>query len=892
MKTVWSVMMGMALVSSALAQDAGQCPANPVVYPPFAHAWPVTGEALLQVHNEDSLGGIVRREDGKLILPMAYQDVEVCAERIIAQEGQSGLYGLFDLEGRELMPPRYAFMVCSLEGGLLNVGTAQDLFGVVDADGKVVVEPRYSAIHVFNEGMAGVEKDGRWGFINTEGKEVIAPQFDEVYLFVQGFAVVGKEGKYGLINTRGELVVPMTYGSLEVDESGKWLLARNEDNGLLLNTKGETLFTLKGVVIGYYPEVDLFMVVDADDKTYYVDVSGKEAFPAAGYDSVQGFSEGLAAVRVGEKWGYINAKGEMVITPQFIGDEGFVNDFSDGTALVFVEDKGFLIDHSGKAISKSYAQISETEGGDVVIMDGERVGLLGRDGRELLAPVYTEVVPFFEHKDRFLVKTADGVWQLRNDQGCVLAAQASGDTHAQASAQAGQCPATPRGLPAFANAGVYQAEGFTIETADSQQGMVSPQGKLWFEPRYVDVAALGDGMLLAERTEGGFVLMDTRSDEQVDVPYQAEVRKMQEGLLHVSKNDLNGFLDRTGATVVPLQFTSILPFAEGLAAVQQDGKWGYVNARGELALPMQYDAAYPFDGARAVVQEDGKWQIIDPQGQTVATLPYAHVLYLKEGYAAVFNGDAFAEDEKNAARWGVIDRDGQEILPLRYEEVGFPGYYTAKGEDTPVVREGMIAVKEKGLWGFVDVAGKEIVPPRYTSAYPFVHGLAVVDSGEGKEGLINLRGEEVVPPTYAWVGMEDQQTVADSGFVVLVTADDGYQVWAREKAALIEAVYANALPVGKGLLAVEAGQGTGWTLLNSAGEPLTSATYQQIGTFAQGLAAVQRDGQWGYIDESGKEVLTPQYEAATAFQEDHALVKQDGRWQLIDREGCVLAAQP
>ena len=297
-----------------------------------------------------------------------------------------------------------------------------------------------------------------------------------------------------------------------------------------------------------------------------------------------------------------------------------------------------------------------------------------------------------------------------------------------------------------------------------------------------------------------------------------------------------------------------------------------------------------------MVKKDGQWQIIDQQGQTIATLPYAGVSYLKGGYAAVFNGDPLAEDEAQSARWGVIDCDGREILPPRYEEVGFSGYYFAQGEDTPVASEGMIAVKENGVWGFVNVAGKVIVSPRYAgAAYPFVQGLALVEDGEGMKGLVNQRGEELVPPTFAQIYMEDQQTIPDSGLIVLSDSKiegGGNQVWVREKAKMMASVYTNVLPVGKGLLAVEAKEGHGWTLYSSEGTELTPVSYQWINTFAQGLAAAQRDEKWGYIDETGKEVLAVKYEAVTPFQEDRALVKKDGRWQLIDRAGCVLATQP
>ncbi len=48
------------------------------------------------------------------------------------------------------------------------------------------------------------------------------------------------------------------------------------------------------------------------------------------FEDVRNFSEGLAAVRVDGKWGYIDASGEMVIEPQFV----LASDFSGGIAAV------------------------------------------------------------------------------------------------------------------------------------------------------------------------------------------------------------------------------------------------------------------------------------------------------------------------------------------------------------------------------------------------------------------------------------------------------------------------------------------------------------------------------------------------------------------------------
>jgi hypothetical protein len=64
------------------------------------------------------------------------------------------------------------------------------------------------------------------------------------------------------------------------------------------------------------------------------------------YQRAADFSEGLAAVEVGGKWGYIDKTGRMVIQPQF----GSALRFYGGVARVSVGDKHGLIDATGKFI--------------------------------------------------------------------------------------------------------------------------------------------------------------------------------------------------------------------------------------------------------------------------------------------------------------------------------------------------------------------------------------------------------------------------------------------------------------------------------------------------------------------------------------------------------------
>ncbi|GAK55378.1 hypothetical protein U27_02211 [Candidatus Vecturithrix granuli] len=58
--------------------------------------------------------------------------------------------------------------------------------------------------------------------------------------------------------------------------------------------------------------------------------------------------------------------------------------------------------------------------------------------------------------------------------------------------------------------------------------------------------------------------------------------------------------------------------------------------------------------------------------------------------------------------------------------------------------------------------------------------------------------------------------------------------------------------------------------------------------FAEGLAAVKRDEQWGCINPAGQMVIAPRFESALWFFEGCARVKLDGQWGYVNAQGVVV----
>ena len=88
-----------------------------------------------------------------------------------------------------------------------------------------------------------------------------------------------------------------------------------------------------------------------EGRTGYIDANGKVILQPQ-YCLARSFSEGLAQVKIGKKWGYIDENGEWSVTLQDFDSAG---KFAEGLAVVTINDKhGYnkygYIDKSGKLV--------------------------------------------------------------------------------------------------------------------------------------------------------------------------------------------------------------------------------------------------------------------------------------------------------------------------------------------------------------------------------------------------------------------------------------------------------------------------------------------------------------------------------------------------------------
>jgi hypothetical protein len=133
-------------------------------------------------------------------------------------------------------------------------------------------------------------------------------------------------------------------------------------------------------------------------------------------------------------------------------------------------------------------------------------------------------------------------------------------------------------------------------------------------------------------------------------------------------------VDAAGQRWVKAEHLRALPFDnDGVAAVWIEGVKGffYVGRDGRLVPVVAYDnAPDAFVDGRARTQVDRKIGYIDRTLRVAIPPRYDWGFPFEHGRAVVCSGCAQKRDGEHwlveGGRWGMVDRDGREIVPLQY----------------------------------------------------------------------------------------------------------------------------------------------------------------------------------------------------------------------------------
>jgi len=243
--------------------------------------------------------------------------------------------------------------------------------GYINQTGNLVIDPKFDEGTNFYEELASVRVGNRWSIINFAGDFLIQSSKWGWCRFHEGLANISVKGKWGIIDRRGEFVVTPRYE-----------------------------------YIGPYRDgLALFGLGEGNHRRYgFLNKNGSEMIPPVFHDAKE-FSEGLAAARAGDLWGYIATSGVFQITPQFSGSgkgrrwpDTRAGRFVEGLAPVWVgQDQYRFIDTTGAfAFDGTFDDANSFCESRAVVKRQNRYGFIASNGMVVIECRFTLVRDFSE----------------------------------------------------------------------------------------------------------------------------------------------------------------------------------------------------------------------------------------------------------------------------------------------------------------------------------------------------------------------------------------------------------------------------------------------------------------------------------------------------------------
>jgi hypothetical protein len=678
--------------------------------------------------------------------------------------------------------------------------------GFVDKAGRIVVAPQFSEAGRFAEGLAPVQVGAGepWGYIDRSGTFVIEPQFDAALWFSEGLAPVRVADKWGYADRLGALRIAARYDSASGFSEGR---ARVVVDGLAgyISDLGEWVVPPSYFKAGDFRE-GLAFVCDRS-LCGFVDRGGRTAIGLR-FDDAGSFASGLAPVRTGEKWGYVDRAGRVVIAAAY--DDA--TEFAEGTARVGVVKIASYDPKYGGYSGRSLFY-----------------GFIDPQGRAVIEPRMLGATPFSDGCT--VVRLPSGGlcsdcyhYRLMDRDGEFLPgrfdfARPMADGVAIVAVGEHSYVIDRRGSPLVElDHSIPQDPSFAAQrVARVRYGYLDPNGGTALPHAYIHAQPFSEGLAFVEgpwarksRLRGfvnrsGALVVEVASTVSQALPFT-------EGLSLISgtvEGSLRyGFMDRSGAAVIPVRYADAAPFSEGLAAVKLSrdlgaNDWGYIDRSGAMVIEPRFKAAGSFSNGLAFVEWVTKERyllggVIDRQGRVVVDKPYlpelSRMLFgtpsleqVRQRREVVF-GEGLVPVLDGSFR-GWVDAAGRRVVPDA--QCAHLGLF-AEGRAPVAVQWGSLY---EGMWGYVEPSGRLVVEPRFAHAERFSEGLAGVRDAAGRSGYITPSGDWAIQP-----------------------------MWLEE-----------AHP------------------------------------FANGLALVKLNGRWGYLDRQGRFAIPPRYLRAGSFAEGLAV---------------------
>lgn len=241
--------------------------------------------------------------NGKELLACEYTDIypiqKVTRSFVTVKDGKKGLV---DNSGSIIIENQYADITAltnKYEDGYI-VKNDSSQYGLINYNKKQVLECKYNEIKNVTGSNMYVVKDGQeLQLISSEGTVLLKDKFKEAISIDNSNVIIKSDGKYGLIASTGETILPLEYQDLKYAFDGNYIAKKNDKYGII-NTEKQTKINFEYEYITYLKEEGF---IEADKSLAETDLIDTN-FEVKGTGIVSEINSKLGYIKVRVDGGY------------------------------------------------------------------------------------------------------------------------------------------------------------------------------------------------------------------------------------------------------------------------------------------------------------------------------------------------------------------------------------------------------------------------------------------------------------------------------------------------------------------------------------------------------------------------------------------------------------
>ena len=324
----------------------------------------------------------------------------------------------------------------------------------------------------------------------------------------------------------------------------------------------------------------------------------------------------LLCVKIGEKYGFINEKGKIIIEPQF-DNANLI--FRENMCFAILGEKKGFIDNEGNIIIELEDSVNWVypfkDGLAVILFENDRYNLIDKNGEYIFNEPKCNVECYID----------------KDGEETYIYIKNKNDSHIN-------------------NVKRNQLRNFNI--FDAQGNMIGES--------YEDIGCFSEG-LCNIKLNNKYGLIDKSGKIVIDTIFDMAAAFTPDGIAYVRKDTVEYFIDKSGNKL--FAFDKILTgFTYNRAAVLEKEKKYLIDKFGHKIVEVDADTIYSFSiqDSLATIIKNNQASKIDTTGKIVLSTKYKYVGSFINGVALV------SKNEK----WGLIDKNGNEIIKPSFSHLG------------------------------------------------------------------------------------------------------------------------------------------------------------------------------------------------------------------------------